>query len=108
MDNIARAMIANGISAAKAAKVLGLTPSAVKKICGITNDIGNVPPFGWVRTSGEIKRDEAEQRVLTLIHELRAGGMSVRAIVAHLEAHGVQARGARWHKTTVQRILSRL
>jgi transposase-like protein len=34
-------------------------------------------------------RDDEEQHVLSLVAQLRAGGMSVRAIVAHLEAHGV-------------------
>jgi len=34
-------------------------------------------------------RDDEEQHTLSLVAQLRAGGMSVRAIVAHLEAHGV-------------------
>lgn len=66
-------------------------------------------PVGWrVGADGDtLERDAAEGRAVALIHELRAGGMSVRAIVAHLEAHGIQARGARWHKTTVERVLAR-
>jgi len=66
-------------------------------------------PVGWrVGADGDtLERDAAEGRAVALIHELRAGGMSVRAIVAHLEAHGVQARGTRWHKTTVERVLAR-
>ena len=66
-------------------------------------------PFGWsIGADGDtLEREAAEGRAVALIHELRAGGMSVRAIVAHLEAHGVRARGARWHKTTVERVLAR-
>lgn len=66
-------------------------------------------PYGWrIATDGDtLEADEAEQRALELIRALRAGGMSVRAIVAHLEATGIPARGTRWHKTTVERALAR-
>jgi DNA invertase Pin-like site-specific DNA recombinase len=66
-------------------------------------------PYGWrIGTDGDtLERNDDEQRALELVGQLRRDGMSVRAIVAHLEAHGVQARGARWHKTTVERVLAR-
>jgi DNA invertase Pin-like site-specific DNA recombinase len=66
-------------------------------------------PFGWrIGADGDtLERHDDEQRALALIQSLRAGGMSVRAIVAHLEANGVASRGTRWHKTTVERVLSR-
>jgi DNA invertase Pin-like site-specific DNA recombinase len=66
-------------------------------------------PYGWrIGADGDtLERDDAEHRALALIQSLRTGGMSVRAIVAHLEGHGIASRGARWHKTTVERVLAR-
>ncbi len=51
--------------------------------------------------------DAAELEALSIIRELRADGMSIRAIAAELTARGVPARGERWHPTTVHRVLSR-
>jgi hypothetical protein len=45
------------------------------------------------------------KRVLGLVRELRAAGVSIRGIASQLTADGVQPRGDRWHKTTVERIL---
>lgn len=66
-------------------------------------------PFGWrVGVDGDtLEQDAAEQRAIELIRDLRAGGMSIRAIVQHLDDNGVAARGTRWHKTTLERVLAR-
>jgi hypothetical protein len=49
---------------------------------------------------------EEEAKVLALIKARRDEGMSLRAIVLELEAAGVASkRGARWHPTTVARLL---
>ena len=66
-------------------------------------------PFGWsVGDDGDtLERNAAEQRAIELIRDLRAGGMSIRGIVQHLEEQGIAARGARWHKTTLERVLAR-
>jgi intein-encoded DNA endonuclease-like protein len=51
--------------------------------------------------------DEQEAQVIARIRELRADGLSLRAIVRRLEADGVRSkRGGRWHPTTVARVLS--
>ena len=65
-------------------------------------------PFGWsIGADGDtLETHPAEQTAIALIVELRAGGMSTRAIAAHLDGAGVQPRGTRWHKTTVERVLA--
>lgn len=66
-------------------------------------------PYGF-RLAGDgvtLEADADEQHTLSLVAQLRAAGMSVRAIVDALEARGARARGARWHQTTVTRLLAR-
>jgi hypothetical protein len=65
-------------------------------------------PFGWaIGADGDtLELHPAEQETLQSIVQLRAGGMSTRAIAAHLDGAGVQPRGTRWHKTTVERVLA--
>ena len=64
-------------------------------------------PIGWrVGADGDtLERDEGEQTALAQIHALRADGVSIRAIADHLTAAGVPARGGRWHKTTIAKLV---
>lgn len=79
---------------------------AVKKARG--ERVGAVPLGLAVAGDGvALVEDPAEARALALIAELRAAGLSVRAIAAELDRRGVPARGTRWHPTSVQRLLSR-
>ncbi len=66
-------------------------------------------PFGFHLAADGVHLEEHddEQRAITMIRDLRAGGMSYRAIVAELGVRGVEPRGKRWHMTTVQRLLKR-
>lgn len=67
-------------------------------------------PMGQ-RVDGDGKRlapDEVEGAAVARIVELRGQGLSIRAIAAALDVEGVQARGERWHKTTVDRVLRRI
>jgi DNA invertase Pin-like site-specific DNA recombinase len=52
--------------------------------------------------------DDAEQAVVAHILALRAQGRSIRAITAALNEDGWPARGKRWHKTSVERLLRRM
>lgn len=66
-------------------------------------------PFGFrVADDGvALVEDAVEQDAIRLVEELRATGLSIRAIAAELQARGVAARGAKWHPTTVARLLRR-
>jgi DNA invertase Pin-like site-specific DNA recombinase len=50
---------------------------------------------------------DVEQSVIFAVRELRRDGLSIRTIAAKLNADGVPARGARWHATSVARLLRR-
>lgn len=66
-------------------------------------------PIGQrIATDGDtLEADADEQRAVELARSLRADGYTVRAIVDALEAAGIAPRGARWHPTTVNRMLAR-
>jgi DNA invertase Pin-like site-specific DNA recombinase len=79
---------------------------AVKKSKGErTGDI----PFGFklAEDGVHLQEDQGEQMALFDIRRYRAEGFSLREIAAKLDATQVPARGARWHKTTVERILKK-
>jgi DNA invertase Pin-like site-specific DNA recombinase len=66
-------------------------------------------PYGYRAVEGgRLVEDEAEQRVLAVVAELRAAGLSHRAIVTELAARGVTSRAERpFAKTQIARILAR-
>jgi site-specific DNA recombinase len=66
-------------------------------------------PFGQAKDDdGRLVDDPVEQRAIADVLTLRSDGMSIRAIVAAMNARGVPTRdGGRWHIATVQRILRR-
>lgn len=79
---------------------------AVKKSRG--ERVGTAP-FGF-RVAGDGRRlepDELEQAALAEVDRLRAQGHSIRTIASRLNEAGTPARGARWHPTTVARVLRR-
>lgn len=78
----------------------------MKKLRG--QRVGSVP-FGYlVGTDGATLHPEAgEQAVIERVRVLRAEGLPIRAIVETLNAEGRPARGARWHVTSVARLLRR-
>lgn len=65
-------------------------------------------PYGFrIGADGDtLVADDHEQRALELVRTLRAAGVSIRGIVAQLTAAGIPPRGARWHATTVNRMLA--
>jgi DNA invertase Pin-like site-specific DNA recombinase len=66
-------------------------------------------PFGFrCANGGRLEVDEAEQAVLGAVAELRAAGLSHRAIVAELAARGLVSRAGRpFAKTQIARMLIR-
>lgn len=80
---------------------------AAKKARG--ERVGELPIGSRVAPDGvTLAVDTGEAEAVALIVSLRAEGLSLRAIAAELNQRGVQARGARWHKTTVARVLARV
>lgn len=66
-------------------------------------------PFGYdVTEAGTLVENDREQRVIELIDELKAGGLTVRAIAAELNDRGITTKtGRRWSHTQVHRTLKR-
>jgi len=63
-------------------------------------------PYGYKAVNGKLVADMAEQRLISRIRELKGNGLSLRKIVAALEADGYRTRkGTKITKTQVERIL---
>ena len=72
--------------------------------------VGTVPYGFDLQADGvSLVRNEAEQKVLGLVAELRSAGWSLRRIANELTARGIPTKegGKRWSHTTVQRLVSR-
>jgi site-specific DNA recombinase len=54
-----------------------------------------------------VEPETHEKRVIAMLQEWRTQGLSISAIVKRLDENSVPARGRRWHRTTVARILRR-
>jgi DNA invertase Pin-like site-specific DNA recombinase len=68
--------------------------------------VSGLAPFGRRFEGSRVVPDQAELAVLTRIRRMRAQGMSLRAIVAALNAGGAPARGRKWHLRSVQLALA--
>ena len=78
---------------------------AVKR--GRGEKTGGAVPYGYQLDADGVHlvADDAEQRVVALVRELRAEGLSLRAIGARLTARGMVPRsGGSWQAQTVARI----
>jgi len=65
-------------------------------------------PFGFQLAADgvSLEQNSVEQEAISIIHQLRADGVSLRGIVAALnDGHTDKARGAQWHLTTVANIV---
>lgn len=63
-------------------------------------------PFGWNRLGDQLVRDEAEQRVIARIKQLRTRGLSYDRIARSLNGSEVPAkRGGIWHAMAVRSVL---
>ena len=70
--------------------------------------VGAVPLGFRLAADGiTLVKHAGEQRVVSRMRALRRDGHSYREIAAELNARGFAARGTRWHKTSVARVLSR-
>ena len=79
---------------------------AAKKRSGLRS-AGSIPYGKRLAADGEtLQVEPSEAAVIKRILALDANDRTIQAIVDGLNADGVPARGARWHRTTVSRILS--
>jgi DNA invertase Pin-like site-specific DNA recombinase len=69
---------------------------------------GGPVPYGYkLEASGALVRDPAEQAVLAEARRLRAAGLSLRAIAAELDRHGLRARnGKAFTPTQIMRLVA--
>ncbi|MGW1772040.1 recombinase family protein [Streptomyces sp. NPDC002104] len=66
------------------------------------------PPFGWAAVGGRLAPESREQQTLHRALELRAAGMTLRAICQILDDEGRSSRsGAPWSSGALSRILER-
>ncbi len=80
---------------------------AHKKACG--EYTGGRVPYGWTVGADGVTLDEckAEQAVIHEARELRAAGLSLRAVAARLEAAGHRTRkGGSWAPTQIKRLVA--
>ena len=77
---------------------------AVKKSKG--ERVGGIP-FGYMDQGGKLVENPAEQAVVKRARELRAGGLSLRAVGRALLAEGHQPRNGRaWHPQVLGRVVA--
>ena len=80
---------------------------AVKKSRG--ERTGDIPFGSQLAADGiHLEANPAEQEIMQIVRDLKAGGVTVTAIVDYLNKSGRPARGSRWHRTTVDRLLARV
>lgn len=65
------------------------------------------PPIGEQLKDGRLLPNEHEASAVARAFELRAAGGTHAAIARRLTAEGFRPRGARWHRTTITRLLQR-
>lgn len=64
-------------------------------------------PYGWRREGSRLVEDVEQQRVLTYVQELRAGGASYRFIAEDLNGQFLTAKnGGRWLHSSVKSVLN--
>lgn len=68
---------------------------------------GGPAPYGWRLAGDTLEADPREQTIIRHALELKAAGLSLRAVGARLEAEGLLPRsGGRWHAKTVRDALN--
>jgi len=98
---------------ARLAEVSRSTAFAALKRCGIPKDGRNRThpgqlPFGYDYQNYRLVKNQAEQGVIRLMDQARAGGLSLRQIAGRLNERLVPSKdGGTWQANTVRLILAR-
>lgn len=64
------------------------------------------PPYGWKRSGDKLEAFPEEQATAARIRSLALSGYTPGRIADILDSDGTPARGSRWHRQTVRRILA--
>jgi len=97
---------------ARLTEVSRSTALAALSRCGIPKNGHNRThpgqlPFGYDYQNYRLVKNQAEQGVIRLIRQDRAGGLSLRQIVSQLNEHSVPSKsGGAWQANTVRLILA--
>lgn len=68
---------------------------------------GGTVPYGWRSVDGALIADEVQQRVVELVHSLRAQGMTTVQIPLELNLRRIPGpAGGYWHRSAVRRVLA--
>ena len=80
---------------------------AGKAACKAKGQVIGQVPFGWmIGDDGKtLVPNPQETRVITICHELRRRGLTIRQIMAELIAQGIKGRGEKWNTNQVHKIL---
>jgi len=82
------------------------TSMAMKHLRALGRYTGGFEPYGFRRVDGALREVPEEMVVIQTIHQLRDGGLSLRAISQRLSDKGVRARaGKPLHHALIARIL---
>jgi len=83
------------------------TAAAMAQLRRAGRHTGGEPPYGWrVGAGGALEPHPGEVAVMATARELRAAGLSLRAVGEALAAEGAAPRsGGHWHPQTVARLL---
>src|SRR5262249_34779329 len=84
-------------------------PRAAMAVKRAKGERAGTVPFGYRLAADGVHLEphQVEQAAIAAVRRMRGGSLSIRAIAAHLNADGITARGARWHPTSVARLLER-
>ena len=74
------------------------------------NELVGTAPFGkQVGANGiNLEDNPEEQKVISLVQKLRVEGLTMAGIADRLNLDQIPARGSKWHKTSIIRILKRV
>jgi DNA invertase Pin-like site-specific DNA recombinase len=99
--------VIDGAAAYERGLIRARTSAALAAKAARGERVGAVPYGFRVAADGvQLERDDAEQAVLVVVRELRAAGMSQRAIVSELAARGLVSRAGRpFQKTQIARMV---
>jgi DNA invertase Pin-like site-specific DNA recombinase len=89
------------------ARLIERTQAALDAKRSRNERLGRIPlGFRVAADAVHLEAHEEEQRAIARVRELRAEGLSLRAVVDRMNAEGWKARGKRWHLSTIAKLLS--